>query len=110
MLCKWCRREILPSRLRSPGGKDTNRSPSKGMIAPVDKDAERIKRRKAAKDAAQIREALASRDFGTIKLILTGLRPPVEEIATEECPDCLEKLKGRLNTAHTVTKPAHAAR
>lgn len=90
-MCRRCQNETLP-RLKLPSWqRDVLRKAAAGMIVAVDPRVERIKARKAAKG---IRTAIAARDWGSIKLILTSLRAPAAETPSEECDTCL-KLQAR---------------
>lgn len=106
VMCRRCRNETLP-RLKLPSWqRDVLRSAADGMVAETDPKAERIKRRKGARE---IRNALAQRDYGTIKLLLTGLQPPAADVPTEECPDCLAIIEARLTAGLSFTEMPRSA-
>lgn len=91
-LCPRCRRETLPRAHAPAWHQDVHRAASKGMTAPVNRAAERIKRRKAEK--AKLRATIREHGIAAAAKVFALTTTVVAPLMSEECADCLRLQRG----------------
>lgn len=78
------------------------REDAKGMVKAPSPDAEKVRRRKLAKE---LRSKLAAGDMrGVARLFITTRQPAVTSV-DEDCPDCLRLTRG-IVPLHTFAVPS----
>jgi hypothetical protein len=90
IICPRCIRETVP-KLKSPSWqRDVLRAAADGMIEPEDPQAERIKRKKDRQAIRRaISTAIATKDLGLVKILLSGKNAPLTTADDGECLECL---------------------
>lgn len=102
-LCRWCRREILPSGIKGSAlRKDAHRAASEGMVEerkpdPAAERKRQAKERKSARKKTGAQSlalaAIRSRNLherATLVLELRGFTPILADPVDDECERCLK--------------------